>query len=808
MRITGASSRAPSILGSSLLKRLVQFYARHGRLILIGAVLTTFIAALDAAYLRIDADLERLLPETAPSVIGLDKLEAAYGNVGRVVIVLRGDDVETVRKAAVRSTEMAAEIDGIGRVEVRRPTGFFRDHRLLYIDKDDLDTIADRIRKRIKWEKQRANPLFVDIGDSEPPEVELSDIEEKYQRFNRDEFYCDDENPTCLAFAYPTFSAGDLKKSRSMLAQMRERFASDLTAEFPGVHAALSGRYAKRVDQQQAVNQDLGKATAIALIALFIFLLIYFRGLLSAVWVFLPLVMGTVWAAAWAEIVFGSLNVLTSFFGAVILGLGIDYGIHILSRYLECLETESPEESMIDTLRSAGRASMYAGLTTVIAFGSLMMSSFRAFFEYGVIALGGMALLIVANVVVLPCILLKVAGTRWQPRGTMSVHVAQSLRARGGRGAKTWRAVLVAGIVLLLLIATAGVPRTSYEYNFRNVQTTDLESWELDAVVDPIIGISQVPVVVLADDADHADVVAAELRRRITDLPEGDTLSRAVTLRDAVPPQQDAKLQVLEDLAQRFDKLPDSVFEDNQQLVDFRDEIARIRDRGAIAESDLPAEISAPFARRDGEDRAVVLGFPSARQNDVKEMERLAVVIRDLPGADGASKLDGISDALLLVDIFESVRRDSIWMISVTTFGVFFVAIIAFRRPRKVLLLVSTLGASIYVAIGMVALFDVRFNFINMVIVPIWLGLGVDAAFHLMVRHDESPGEINGYLATAIAVSAAFLTSMIGFGAMLVTGHRGLFSLGAIAVVGLGSILATSLAIQSLVLNRKLLLDE
>lgn len=788
-----------------MIRSIVRFYAQRGRLILGLSVLVTFVAAAIASQLTVDADLERLLPETAPSVEGLRELETKYGIVGRVNVVLRGGSPEQLRAAADRTGEVLGQIEGISRVEVRRPTAFFEANRLLYIEKGDLDEVAARIKKRITWEKRQANPLFVDVGDSKPPEVDLSDIEKKYDQFAQDEYYCDDELHACLVFGFPNFSAGDLKRSQALLRDVREDVGAVLEAEFPDTELGLSGRYAKRVDQQRAVNKDLARSTTIAISALFVFLLIYFRGFLSAVWVFLPLVMGTTWAFAWAEVVFGSLNVLTSFFGAVLLGLGIDYGIHILSRYLEALETEGVEEAMVDTLKSAGRASMYAGLTTVIAFGSLMTSSFRAFFEYGVIALGGMALLILANVVVLPCILLAVAGSRWQPRGTMSVHVAQKLTERGGQGAKTWRAILIGGIVALLLAAGVGVPRTAYEYDFRNVQSTNLESWKLEKYEDAILGLSQVPVVVLAESDEHAKRIADELRRRTKELPEGDTMDRTLTLLDAVPPDQEHKLEVLEELQEQFERLPKSVFEKNEQLRDFRAEVDRVLTAGMVTAQSLPEAIRAPFQRRDDPHRAVVLGFPSSRQNDVKEMERLATIIRGLPGPTEGTTVDGINDALLLVDIFESVRTDSIWMIAITALGMLLTSIFAFRRPRKILLLMGTIGTSIFVAVGFVALFGTKFNFINMVVVPIWLGLGVDAAFHLMVRHDESPGQIDGYLATAIAVSAAFITSMIGFGAMLVTDHRGLYSLGAIAVIGLGSILATSLAIQSLVLNRFLL---
>jgi predicted RND superfamily exporter protein len=786
------------------LERTVRFYAERARLVLTIATVVTVIAAAIAVQLRLDADLERLLPESAPSVQGLEQLEESYGIIGRVNIVLMGEQADDLRAAAEEAGEIAAKVDGVERVEVRRPNEFFQEHRLLYIEYEDLEEVSGRIEKRLKYEKKQANPLFVDVGDSEPPEVDLSDIEEKYDEFQQGDYYCKEDGTMCVVFVFPEFSAGDLQRSEELLSTLRSRVSDGLQADHPGVDVGLSGRYAKRVQQQRAVNQDLARATGIALIALFLFLLIYFRGLLAALWVFIPLVMGTVWAFAWAEIVFGSLNVLTGFFGAVLLGLGIDYGIHILSRYLEALESEEPLDAMVTTLSSAGRASMYAGLTTVIAFGSLMTSSFRAFFEYGVIALGGMALIIIANVTILPCILLVVANSRWQPKTTMSVHVAQKLTDAEGHSSKVWRALLIGGLVLVLLLGGLGLPNTAFEYDFRNVQTTDLESWRLDEHVDKILGTSQLPVVVLAEDAEHAERVAEELRRRTAELPEGRTMSETLTLADIIPDRQQEKLEILAELHEDFDGLPDSVVKKNEELEEFWDEIRRIREEGAVAAEDLPENIRAPFERRDDPDKKVVLGFPTTKQHDVKEMEELAVVIRDLPGPDEGTTIDGINDSLLLVDIFESVKRDAAWMIAITLVGLLLTALLAFRDPRRVALLLATIGTAIFVAIGAVGLWGIKFNFINIVVIPIWLGLGVDAAFHLMVRHEESPGEIDGFLATALAVGAAFVTSMIGFGAMLVTSHKGLSSMGAIAVIGLGSILVTSLVIQSLVLIRHL----
>ena len=95
-------------------------------------------------------------------------------------------------------------------------------------------------------------------------------------------------------------------------------------------------------------------------------------------------------------------------------------------------------------------------------------------------------------------------------------------------------------------------------------------------------------------------------------------------------------------------------------------------------------------------------------------------------------------------------------------------------------------------------LLGVDFNFINVMIVPIWLGLGVDASFHVIMHVRAHPGETGSHVTTVGSVAAAFLTSMTGFGAMSMSHHNGLASLASVAIVGLGVILFVNVAVATI----------
>ncbi|MBA2661235.1 MAG: MMPL family transporter [Bradymonadaceae bacterium] len=802
-----------------LFTSVVGLYQRGYVLVLLVLVAVTVGAVFLARTLSLDADLSQLLPETASSVIGLAELERAYGdNVGRLTVVLQGPDHATNRAAAERISQELEPLASVERIELRRPTDFFTDFRLIYVDYEDLVEADERIRRRIRWERARANPLFADLGPARPPELDLSDIEQRYEAIGEGEFFESEDGHTLVFFIHPSFSAADLARSSALVEQVAQIAAARLSQEFPGVTMAFTGRYMKRVEQQHILTSDLQSATLVALLGLLVFLVLYLRSLHATLMVLVPLIVGTIWAFAWAALIFGSLNVLTAFLGAILLGLGVDYGIHLVSRFYEVRAEEGTVgEALTITLATAGRASVFAGLTTMVALGSLSLSSFRAFFEFGIIALGGLALILLAYATVFPALIIAQASLAGSSRGPssqrvpLSVLFAQRLtplfslgrtptpaQVRRMRGGFTLLASVLAAVVVL---AGAGVAHVELERDFRAVQMTDTPTWRLDEMVNDILNQSQTPAVVLVESREHARRVAEELRRRQQSAPGGYTIEQVLAPDDLLPQRQAEKLALLEELGEELAALPQG--QRSEQLEAFLDEIDRVLAAAPVGEAMLPEAVRIPFSRLDDPQASVVLVFASLPMEQARVIEDFASVMRNLPGAEGApAAIDGVSDALLLADILHFVTQDTLWIVLTTAFGVFLVALLAFGFSRQFWWLLGSLALSLFCAAGFAGVFGVDFNFLNLIILPVWLGLTVDASFHMYLRLRDEPERVQPHLSVGGSVSAAFVTSMIGFGSLLVAHHEGLLSLGRIAVIGLGTILLVNLLLQMLMVLR------
>ena len=101
------------------------------------------------------------------------------------------------------------------------------------------------------------------------------------------------------------------------------------------------------------------------------------------------------------------------------------------------------------------------------------------------------------------------------------------------------------------------------------------------------------------------------------------------------------------------------------------------------------------------------------------------------------------------------------------------------------------------------ALLDLQLNMANLIILPLFLGIAVDDGIHLVHRMLEAPEDATSPLArsTGKAIVLTSLTSMVGFGGLLVARHTGIFSLGALATLAVGCALIATLVVLPLVLH-------
>ena len=113
-----------------------------------------------------------------------------------------------------------------------------------------------------------------------------------------------------------------------------------------------------------------------------------------------------------------------------------------------------------------------------------------------------------------------------------------------------------------------------------------------------------------------------------------------------------------------------------------------------------------------------------------------------------------------------------------------------------VLVLLPTLAGAV-LTLGLMRWTGIQFNLANLVILPLILGIGVVDGVHILHRNRENPEAGRNVISksTGQAVVLTSLTTMIGFGSLMVADHQGVYSIGLVLTLGVGSCMIMSVTL-------------
>jgi len=155
------------------------------------------------------------------------------------------------------------------------------------------------------------------------------------------------------------------------------------------------------------VGQDGRKAALFSLVIIFILLLIDFRSIKLAILAMIPLVLGAIWMIGVMQLVGLQLTLLNVMGLPLILGIGVDDGVHIIHRY-----SAEKRGSIRRIFTSTGRAVLITSLTTMLAFGSLTFATYRGLGSLGIALFIGVGTCFLVTVTLMPAVLQLIDNKR------------------------------------------------------------------------------------------------------------------------------------------------------------------------------------------------------------------------------------------------------------------------------------------------------------------------------------------------------------------------------------------------------------
>ena len=177
-------------------------------------------------------------------------------------------------------------------------------------------------------------------------------------------------------------------------------FLERFTAQMQKLDRRVSGMPLVFYVLIQIIGKDGRIAAILTIIVVFLLLLWDFKKIHLATLAMVPLIVGAIWMVGTMHLLGLQLTLVNLMGLPLILGIGIDDGVHILHRYR--IEGRGKIRTVFT---STGKAVMLTSLTTMLAFGSLVFATYRGLGSLGIALFIGVGTCFLTSVIILPALL-------------------------------------------------------------------------------------------------------------------------------------------------------------------------------------------------------------------------------------------------------------------------------------------------------------------------------------------------------------------------------------------------------------------
>ncbi|MCL5775547.1 MMPL family transporter [Limibaculum sp. FT325] len=810
---------------------------------LAGLAILLALSLVAASGLRVDTDSSRMLAAELPFQARAQALAEAFpATRNTIVVVVRSDHADAAEAAtAALAGALARRTDVIERVFAPSADPFLVSHGLLY---DDLATLDARLTRLSQASNLiaalRADPsvdgFFAALGEAvtlasraaidpgalgpflaEAAAVLDAERSGRVRPLDWQSAFSDrsrDAPLTRLVTAEPRFDYTRLSPAKPAIEAVRAEVAALDPALRALVQIGITGDPVLRAEELESVTARLGAsfALSILLVAGVLFLAV---GRVWRVGLALGSVVVTlVLTAGFAALAVGALNLISIAFVVLMVGLGIDFAIHLMTHLDEDASHGLSAAGALDhSGREIGGALALSALTTAVAFLAFMGTDFVGMGQLGLIGGAGVMIALFSALTVVPAaVALRPSLARG--RGRLPLPVLP----RRAAGLMT---VAALGLGLGSLALAPGARFDADPMSLRDPAAPSVAVYHW-LTGDPAL--APLRLGLLAGDEAAAGAAAEALEA----LPE---VRSAVWLGDLVPHAQAEKLELV-DLAwpslqfavegeaialaapapgalsarlaalgtpegralavaldawraratpAREAALGEALFRFFPALTA---RLAAQLEIGEFTAADLPAALVARFRAPDGRLRVEIapegdMTDPAARAAFVAAVAAVA------PEAGGPpAQIEGASSA---------VAAAMAQAAALALGGTLLLAAAMLRRARLVAAIVLPLALAGAITMAASAALDIPFNYANVIVLPLMIGVGVDAGIHLALR-TENVGAVSS-TSTPRAVLASALTTIAAFGTLALSDHRGTASMGLMLSIAMTASIAMIFAL-------------
>ena len=515
-----------------ILKALARLHAQHPWMMIGLVVIITIIMGIFAGQLKQSMRWTDLLPTNSQKTVQYNKIINEFVAATSIVVVVEGeeDKIKDFAEAVVPKIKLATDPkDGklyTKRIDYKQDINFIREHGLMLVKSDNLQNMKEL------YQNPNLVPLLTNINNSFEKEYigqeesistrtkedntiiildsisNLISIMKDYAsgKTNSQEeaqkavdklllgepYMLSYDKQALIINVIPNFNMDDISKMVSGTDAI-QKIIDEAVKDYPGVKAGLTGMIPLGRDEMVYAQQSMNYTSLFAFITILILLILSFRMWIAPLFAILNLAVGLVWAIGLAAILVKSLNIMTSMVVVILIGLGIDFSIHIIAIFSESRSVGKPIDiALEETFLKSGKGILTGGLTTCAAFFALIISSSRGMREVGLVSSTGLLAILIVTFLFLPSLLVlrerrlekKIAEGKIKIKPVYKDISFKSFGARSKWLSQRYITTIICAVaVTILLLISAS--KISFDHNYMNMEPKGLTSITLqDTILD------------------------------------------------------------------------------------------------------------------------------------------------------------------------------------------------------------------------------------------------------------------------------------------------------------------------------------
>ena len=762
---------------------------RYPGSLLIFAVLLSGISIYWASGLAFNPRMDNLLPQDLPLIKEFNEVIDKTGGSGPLVVVLEQLNPIQAPEVIDKLAKALKKVPGTHFVDSKSPENFFKNRQLLLMPKPDLLQLETLVGEAIDYARGQFGGFFGEEKLFNP--IQLQKLADRFKIF-------EDINPyhkgkhleNYYIFVKPNGSITDTDFTEQYVRLIEEVIdKTGLEKDNSDLHIKLTGSLMVRLEENQIIQNDLSKSAILAALLASCIILIYTRSFFSIPLIIFPLLLSLSYTFALTRLIIGHLNIISGFLVAILMGLGIDYGIHLYIRFKqELLKGKSIAEAAELVVTQVGRSGLVAMLTTVSVFSILSFSDFTGFSEFGIIATLGILCAFLSYYFIFPAQALFYDKIHWISKPTPRLF---TLKISNLYSSTPY--FLSAMFLLLMALSFVLLPELKFEYDFQKLKGESPAS-DYETITTDDFGLAFSPTLILTPKKEDLFEIHTALDEIKVDSGDQTIIGLQYSLNLFSPQEYESK----KDVVGRIQK----IFHDNTDIIKFSlgndryENFKKLVSVEPFDENQMPQNLFKKL--RAGDDYLFLLFSPADknffRVENIYKLEKEVEALKQKM-VEKNIKIAVLNENLIAAKILDWVKEKGPRAMVLAFILVFLILVVDLRSVHLSVITFMPLFTGLALTGALMSVFNIKLNFINIVMLPSIVGIMIDHCIYL-IHHilDYSKGSsLKSLQETGSAIILSALTSLAGYVSLNIAHHAGVRSIA--SVVGIGIITCTVCAL-------------